>query len=97
MGLVGNLLFHAEFSGEEKCLMDFPMTNPQWTYNADNPPENITGHYSVRREVDTNVLDDDEAFNGFVSGVIKEILYSFNYSTIDDSLLVALIEQANYR
>ena len=95
MGLVGNLLFHAEFSGQDKCLMYFPMTNPQWVYNTENPPENITGYYSVKREIDTNVLEDDEAFTQFVAGVAKEILYSFNYGTINDDLLTALIRQAN--
>ena len=94
MGLVGNLLFHAEFSGRDKCLMYFPMTNPQWAYNVDNPPENITGYYSVRREIDTNVLADEEAFKQFVAGVAKEILHSFNYGTINEDLLTSLITQA---
>lgn len=92
-GLLGNLSFRAEFSGNKGCIM---LPNKiQLGFNTENLPRNVTGEYVVQREFDTNLLNDKDARRSFILDVTKEILYSFNMSYFDEQKLIDFISQAD--
>lgn len=94
IGLLGNLIFRVEFTGSKNALM-FPETTGL-VFNTNNLPTNLTGNYLVQREIDTNVLNDDESRHAFVMDVVKEILNSFNFHVPkeQEAVLLKLIAHA---
>ncbi len=94
MGLIGNLILRIEFKGHDGCCMYFPEVSTAWPWNENNPPENVTGSYWIEKELNTVTFNNPELFQSLIASVSKEILFSFNYPTIDDAALLLLIKQA---
>ncbi len=95
-GLLGNIVFRAEYSGTEGCLMYFQGV-AGWHFNTQNLPANVTGSFLVQHEIDSNTLSNKTLRHKFIKQVVTEILHSFNYSAINGQILMDLIELADSR